>query len=151
MGALSMNYAEKATKITREEALKLGEARKIEALQRRENQLKAQAMKETVSSYSQSSMKTEIHGQFSQHGVISDAKFDDSTNLNIATFSLKKEEGVGVTPKPENNPTAISYQQFIQKKEGQMKTKTTQNVMDNVKEQVVFAKEFSPVNRQHAK
>merc|ERR1711994_1234846 len=146
--ALSINYAEKASKITREEALKLGEARKREALQRREEQLKAQAAKKAISSeFESTTSKTVVSAEeYTEYGSMSDLSYGESNQINVpSSFSLKKETSLSLTPKAEKNTTAIGYHQFIQKK-GQIKTKS-ENLTENVEGQVVFAKEFTP-NRQ---
>merc|ERR1711872_833641 len=146
--ALSINYAEKASKITREEALKLGEARKREALKRREEQLKAQAAKKAISSEFESTTSKAVVSaeEYTEYGSISNLSYGESNQMNVpSSFSLKKETSLSLTPKAENNTTAIGYHQFIQKK-GQIKTKS-ENLAENVEGQVVFAKEFTP-NRQ---
>merc|ERR1711994_180257 len=103
--ALSINYAEKASKITREEALKLGEARKREALQRREEQLKAQAAKKAISSeFESTTSKTVVSAEeYTEYGSMSDLSYGESNQINVpSSFSLKKETSLSLTPKAEN-------------------------------------------------
>merc|ERR1711874_677115 len=71
----------------------------------------------------------------------------DANYVNVpTTFSLKKEESMNLTPKSENNTTAIGYHQFIQKK-GQAKT-TSSTLSGSVKGQIEFAKEVSQGKQQ---
>merc|ERR1711962_296996 len=150
---LSESYIENANKISREEALKLGEARRKEALQRREMQVKMQAEKKSSMSIQQSyqsSSDVQVGFSSQQHTYDSSAVFDqDIKSVNITPFSLKKEVGAGIEVKSEQNTTAISYQEFIQKKEQFKSARATlvDKSKGDMEHQIVFAKEFSPANR----
>merc|ERR1711962_1864821 len=146
---LQGSYAEETAKaISRDEALKLGEARRKEALIRREEHLKNQAVKQQ----SEASVHFET-SQFqtrqvqSQHDTTSSAKME----LAESPYSLKKEFSSQIMRSKENNSTAIGFQQYMEQRDHTGKTfqstKIDPNAKGDIQDQIVFAKEFNKKKR----
>merc|ERR1711915_786001 len=139
-------YAEEASKtITREEALVLGEARRREALMRREEHVKNQVSRQQVEStgtFGQSSTAT----SFDQQMTESQMAYYQSHHSS----SLKAMPSPQLTRAKENNTTAIGFKQFLGKKGDfkslQKEVKETNGITD-IQDQIVYAKEFKKKNK----
>jgi len=136
---LQGSYAEEATKvISRDEALKLGEARRKEALLRREEHLKSQAVKQQ----SEGPMQMEFpQVQTRQFQSVHNATYTAKTEMTDSQFSMKKESSGQISRSKENNSTAIGFQQYMEQRDhSRMKTDPKE---DGMQDQIVFAKEFN--------